>query len=78
MPNITMSIDRELLKRARKIAIDKETSLTGLIRDYLVELVEREEVFKEMAAYELESLFTDSKAVVGDKTWTRDELHGRR
>jgi hypothetical protein len=78
MPNITMSIDGELLKKARKIAIDRETSLTGLIRKYLEELVEKEEVMKEVAANELESLFSSSKAVIGEKTWTRDELHVRR
>jgi hypothetical protein len=78
MPNITMSIDGELLKKARKIAIDRDTSLTGLIRSYLEELVEKEEVLKEVAVNELESLFLSSKAVVGQKTWIRDELHVRR
>jgi hypothetical protein len=78
MPNITMSIDGELLKKARKIAIDRDTSLTGLIRSYLEELVEKEEVLKEVAVNELESLFLSSKAVVGQKTWTRDDLHVRR
>ena len=77
MPNITMSIDGELLKKARKIAVDRDTSLTGLIRSYLEELVEKEEVLKEVAANELESLFLSSNAVVGKKTWTRDELHVR-
>ena len=77
MPNITMSIDGELLKKARKIAIDRDTSLTGMIRSYLEELVEKEEVLKEVAANELESLFLGSNAVVGKKTWTRDELHVR-
>ena len=46
MPNITMSIDGELLKKARKIAVDRDTSLTGMIRGYLEELVEKEEVLK--------------------------------
>ena len=78
MPNITMSIDGELLKKARKIAIDREKSLTGLIRKYLEELVEKEEVMKKVAANELESLFSSSEAVIGEKTWTRDELHVRR
>lgn len=78
MPNITMSVDGELLKKARKIAIDRETSLTGLVRNYLKELVEKEEVLKEMAANELESLFLSSQAVVGEKTWKRDDLHVRR
>jgi len=77
MPNITMSIDAELLKRARKIAIEKDTSLTGLIRSYLQELVEKEEVLKVTATSELESLFASSEAVVGKKTWSRDELHAR-
>ncbi len=77
MPNITMSIDAELLKRARKIAIEKDTSLTGLIRSYLQELVEKEEVLKVTATLELESLFASSEAVVGKKTWSRDELHAR-
>jgi len=77
MPNITMSIDGELLKKVRKIAIDRDTSLTGMIRSYLEELVEKEEVLKEVAANDLESLFLSSNAVVGKKTLTRDELHVR-
>jgi hypothetical protein len=72
-----MSIDAELLKRARKIAIEKDTSLTGLIRSYLQELVQKEEVLKVTATSELESLFASSEAVVGKKTWSRDELHAR-
>ena len=78
MANITMSIDDGLLKKARKIAVEKDTSLTGLVRAYLRELVEKEEVLNEMTASELESLFAGSKAVVGKKTWSREELHARR
>jgi len=76
--NITMSLDDELVKKARKIAMDKDTSITGLIRKYLQELVEQEELSNTTAAAELESLFRQSKAVVGRKTWSRDELHDRR
>jgi hypothetical protein len=78
VPNIAMSLDNELIKKARKIAIDKDTSLTGLIRKYLQELVEQEEQSNATAAAELESLFRQSKAVVGRKTWSRDDLHDRR
>ena len=78
MPNVTMSIDRDLLKKARKIALEKETSLTGLIREYLQDLVKKEDVLKEAAAAELELLFKESGAVVGKKTWSRDDLHVRR
>jgi hypothetical protein len=73
-----MSIDRELLKKARKVAVEKETSLTGLIRKYLLDLVNKEEVLKEAAAAELELLFKNSGAVVGEKTWSRGDLHVRQ
>lgn len=75
MANITMSIEDQLLKSARKIAIEKDTSLTGLIRDYLKELVEEKEVMKEITAAELESMFSLSEAVVGEIKWSRDDLH---
>jgi hypothetical protein len=78
MANITMTIDDELLKEARKIAVEKDTSLAGLIRGYLKELVEKEVVLKEMAALELEPIFANSEAVVGEKTWSRDDLHAQR
>ncbi len=78
MANITMTIDDELLKKARKIAVEKDTSLTGLIREYLKELVEREEAGKELAIAELDLLFSKKKAVMGTKSWTREELHERR
>jgi hypothetical protein len=77
MPNLTLSIDTDLLKRARKIAIEKDTSLTGLIRDYLEELVRYEETRNEIDATELERLFSKSPMVVGEKKWNREELHER-
>lgn len=77
MPNLTLSIDADLLKRARKIAIERDTSLTGMIRDYLEEMVKGEETRNEIDAAELEDLFSKSPMIVGSKTWSRDELHER-
>ena len=76
--NVTMTLDDALLKKARKIAVEKDTTLTGLIREYLEALVEREERFKLMAAEELESLLRSSTAVMGHRDRPRDDLHARR
>ena len=78
MPNVTMSFDDELLKQARMIAIEQDTSLTGLIRAHLQALVEKEKVLKELSVAELHTLFAHSEAVVGERTWSREDLHGRR
>ena len=75
--NITMAIDEDLLKKARKVAIDKNTTLTGLIRNYLMSITEKEENRKKQIVLELESLFSVSRAKMGKKTWTRGELHER-
>ena len=77
MPNVTMSIDETLLKRARKVAIDRDTTLTGLIREFLSDLVAKEELTRARGASELERRFAQSTAVVGVRTWSREELHER-
>ena len=33
--HITLSIDRDVVRKVRKIAIDKDTTLTAMVRDYL-------------------------------------------
>ena len=33
--NITLNIDEEIVKKIRKVAIDKDTTLTATVRDYL-------------------------------------------
>lgn len=77
MPNITISLDGDLLKKAKKIAIDRDTSFNGLVREYITGLVGREERKRLLKIEELDNLFAESSAVVGNKTWTRDDLHER-
>ena len=77
MSNVTISIDDDLLKKAKKIAIDRDTSFNGLVRSYLKELVDREERQRRLKIFELDDLFDTGAAVVGKKTWTREDLHER-
>jgi len=75
--NITMAIDQDLLKKAKKIAVDKNTTVSGLIRSYLNNLVEQEEKNKDEIISELTNIFDHSKAVIGNKNWNREDLHER-
>jgi hypothetical protein len=77
MSNVTISIDDDLLKKAKKIAIDRETSFNGLIRGYVEELVLKEEKRRQLQIEELDLIFSTSTAVVGEKYWSRDDLHDR-
>ena len=77
MANVTMSIDDALLKRARKIAVERDSTLSDMYRDFLGELVKQEEVRRLFIAQELDALFGQSKAASRGRTWSREELHER-
>lgn len=74
--NLTLVIDEDLLLAARKIALDRRTSVNQLVREYLTTLVE-EASRKRLARARLTKAFETGLVEVGDRTWTRDELHER-
>ncbi len=46
MPNITLSADEETIKKVRKIAVDKSTTLTALVREYLQSIADSDSAEK--------------------------------
>jgi len=77
--NITLSIDDELIKEVRRIAVERDTTLTGLVRDYLKDLAaEHAKTGRKRREFEaLERSFRQFQFRVGRKTWNREELHER-
>ena len=77
--NITLALDDDLVKEVRKIAIDRGTTLTGLIRDYLKELAAEHARSgrKRRERDALERSFRQFQFRVGTKTWSREQLHER-
>lgn len=76
MANLTVTIDDELLRRARLRALEQGTSVNALLRDYLVAYAGADEAQREALADLLE-LSAASTSRRGGATWTRDDLHAR-
>ena len=77
--NITPSIDDDVVKEARKIAIERDTTLTALVRSYLQELA-AEHAKSGRKRRELEALeesFRTLQFNMGEKTWRREDLYQR-
>ena len=77
--NITLSLDDDVVKEARKIAVDRDTTLTGLVRQFLEELV-AENAKTGRKQRELSALHEGFKKYcfkIGKRTWTRADLHER-
>jgi hypothetical protein len=77
MPNITLSVDEEILKKARKVAIEKNTTLTEMIREYLKAIVRRGSTERQRAVKALEQSFRKHSRDMGRRTWTRESLYER-
>jgi plasmid stability protein len=81
MANLTLSIDDELLKRARIRAVEQDTSVNAIVRDYLRQLVGSGASISgpQAGMAEFLALTESTRAGSGPKgrTWTRDELYER-
>jgi predicted nucleic acid-binding protein len=42
MPSITLTVDEAIIKKVRKIAVDKSTTLTEMVREFLKSVAESE------------------------------------
>jgi hypothetical protein len=77
--NITLSLDDDLVKEARKIAVERDTTLTGLVRAYLQELAENAKSGRKRRELEaLRESFEKYQFNMGKRTWKREDLYERR
>ena len=79
MANLTISVDEEVLKRARIRALQEDSSVNAVLAKYLEEYAQTDELRqrREQALRSLLELADRGQAGRGGKTWTRDELHER-
>jgi Arc/MetJ family transcription regulator len=76
MKNITLAIDDDVLAKVRRIAVEKNTTVNALVREYLAHLAGREDRVRQAMA-ELDRMTHNSSVEVGKITWKRDDLHER-
>lgn len=76
--NITLSIPRATLKKAKHLAVAKEESLSGLLTQFIEELVSQDESYKEAQQRQLIVMEKGLDfGLHGKITWSREELHER-
>ena len=73
---MTLVVEEDLLLAARKVALDRRTSVNQLVREYLAALVE-EPGRRRVARARLRRAFETGLVSVGDRKWSRDDLYDR-
>jgi hypothetical protein len=76
---VTLSLDHDLVKQVRKIAVDRETTLTGMIRRYLEQVAAEDSALgrKRREREALDQSFQKFQFKIGKRNWAREDLHAR-
>ena len=74
--NITLSVDETVLAAVRRYASQNNTTVNGLVRDYLTRLAAQNDKAAK-ARQRLRQLSEEATLDLGDWKWNRDELHVR-
>ena len=76
--NVTLAIPKDILRKAKILAVQKNTSLSGLLTQTLVEIVSRDEGYQQARQRNLAILASGfDLGTQGQITWKREELHDR-
>jgi hypothetical protein len=76
--NVTLSIPKEILKKAKILAIEQDTSLSGLLTRVLTETVEQYEQYARAKMAHLQLLEEGVDLGTGGKiAWERESLQDR-
>jgi len=76
--NITLAIPKEVLHKARRLAVERHTSLSALVTQIIANLVDDDERYR--AARDRQLALLDQGVELGTQgatTWTRADLHER-
>jgi hypothetical protein len=76
---VTISLDDDLVQNVRILAVERNTTLTDLIREYLEKLAAEDPSFrrKQTDCEALERSFDELRFRVGKQDWRRSELYDR-
>ncbi len=77
MPNITLSVDEEIVRKVRKIAIDRNTTLSAMVREFLESTAARDDAQRRQTADRLRQSFKSLSRDMGPRRWKREDLYER-
>jgi len=78
--NVTLTLEDEIVRKIRRLAAERDTTLTGLVREYLTQLAQADETADRDARNlaNLERAFQSFSVNASPRDWSRSELHERR
>ena len=77
--NVTISIPKDILRKAMHLAIERQTSLSGLLTKTLEDIVAQEDAYRNAKQRQLNQMKKGfDLGLRGKIGWTREEFHERQ
>lgn len=76
MANLTLSVDDDILQKAREAALREHTSVNALVREYLIRYVDAKS--RRLEAIDALDELAARNQSHSTEAWSRDELHRRQ
>ena len=76
MQNLTLAVEPDVLLAARKLALERNTTVNRLVRDYLAELVQKDSK-RAAALARIRQRMKDGLYEVGKIDWKREDIYER-
>jgi hypothetical protein len=76
--NVTLSIPKDILRKAKIVAVEQDTSLSGLLTQALIEIVEKSDQYMVAKQQHMAQLAqVGDLGTQGQIAWKREALHQR-
>jgi hypothetical protein len=76
--NITLAISKDVLAKARRLAVERHTSLSALVTQMIVDIVDQDDSYRAARERQLAVLQNGfDLGSHGAATWRREDLHER-
>ena len=77
MTNLTLTVDEDILRKARIKALEQGTSVNALVREYLRQLAGRSAAAEGIAEFFAATEGAGAGSGSEGRSWSRDELYER-
>jgi hypothetical protein len=77
LQSVTITLPREVILEAKHEAVDEGLSLSAFVAKILEERLEKATTYRRAMEREKKAMREGVGSIMGEVTWTRDELHER-
>ena len=76
--NVTLALPRALLRKVKLLAVERDMSISGLLTDFLEEIVKKQDDYETARRKAMRDLRRPPDLATGGRaSWKRDDLHRR-